>query len=162
MKLDRFSMIFWALLATAAGGAITGLLLIQDPAMDSLYMRLSDVQTCIETYGALTCQIHHIIGGRAFAMFAAGALVSVFCALPTVLRFTVQFSQACNIRLGFSAGMGLGMGATAYVGLKCLGAVGGFLFADVIVMCLLGMLAGVYAWLACTSCARVSLPSSSS
>ena len=157
MKLDRFSMILWSLLATAIGGAVTGLLLMQNPAMSAIHMRLSDVQSCIEMYGTLTCDFHHVIGGRTFAMFAAGALVAMFCALPTVVRFTLQFSQARNIRPGFSTGAGFCAGAIAYVALNCLGMAGGFLFADVITICVLGMLSGFYAWLACSACARASL-----
>ncbi len=157
MTIHRILLVFWSLVATTFGGAITGLFFMENPAVNSLYMRLSDAQTCIENYGTLTCDFHYVVGGRGFALLATGALISVFCSLPTILRFVVRFPEVYKLRLGLALGAGLCMGAVAYVIVNQLGVVGGFLFEDVASMSSFGMLAGLYAWMACMASAKSSL-----
>lgn len=157
MTIHRILLVFWSLLATTFGGAITGLFFMGNPAVNSLYVWLSDAQTCIENYGTLTCDIHYYVGGRGFALLATGALISVFCSLPTILRFVVRFPEVYKLRLGVSVGAGLCMGAAAYVVVHQLGLVGGFLFEDATSMSLFGMLAGLYAWMACMASGKSSL-----
>lgn len=149
MKIQPILMTFWSLLATFAGGAIGGLVFIENSAMQAIHMSLSDVETCIELYGTLTCDIHHIAGGQSFAMFATGAFVAAFCALPTILRFAVRFPDVLNLHPGFSAGVGMCLGAIAYVITKQLGLVGGFRFEDATAMCIFGLLSGFFAWVIC-------------
>lgn len=72
MTIHRILLVFWSLLATTFGGAITGLFFMGNPAVNSLYVWLSDAQTCIENYGTLTCDIHYYVGGRGFALLATG------------------------------------------------------------------------------------------
>lgn len=157
MMMHRSLLVFWSLLATIIGGAFTVLFFMGNSAVNSLYLHLADVQTCIETYGTLTCDIRHIIGGPEFAMFAVGALIAVFCALPTILRFAVGFPDVRKVRLGFSVGAGLCVGAVFYIVVKQLGLVGGFLFGDLTALCFFGMFAGLYAWMACMASAGSSL-----
>jgi hypothetical protein len=140
-KHDAY-VIFWSLFAAAASGALFGLVMMDNPAINSLDLWMSDIQTCIESYGSLTCGLHHIVGSRLVALFAVGALIGVFCALPTILRCLVQH------RVGFTSSVMVSfcMGVIVYGGVKFFGLVGGFLFADLFALGFMSVFASMCSW----------------
>jgi hypothetical protein len=140
MTLNRISIVFWSLLYTAVFGSAFSLVLIGNPAMNSLNLRMSDVQTCIEQFGSLSCGIQHIVGAEMVAVFAVGALVSVICALPVLIFSQRSYGPGKPGLIGFC------MGAVVYSSAKLLGLIHGFLFVDLFSLCFLGTCAGVFVW----------------